>query len=62
MRRLRLRQGLRTPGLGSIVLSTLQPHVDCNRCAIAIACPKDAIAQEQVKEALEIGGAAKPVT
>ena len=57
-------KGCKEPlGLGSIVLKVrYNLCVDCNRCAIAIACPKDAIALEQVKEALEIEGAAKPVT
>lgn len=41
-------------GLGSIVLRVRHNLcVDCNRCAIAIACPKDALIQVPVSEALK---------
>ena len=47
-------------GLGSIVLKVrYNLCVDCNRCAISIACPKDAIVQQQVTDALEIGEAGR---
>jgi len=40
-------------GLGSIVLKVRHDLcVDCNRCAISIACPKDALIQMEVSEAL----------
>lgn len=40
-------------GLGSIRLSIRHNLcVDCNRCAIATACPKDALDQESVEAAL----------
>jgi electron transport complex protein RnfB len=55
-------KGCKEPlGLGSIVLKVrYNLCVNCSRCAIAIVCPKDAMAQKPVEEALEI--AAKPVT
>ena len=41
-------------GLGSIVLKVRHNLcADCNRCAISIACPKDAIVQQPVPTALE---------
>lgn len=48
-------KGCREPlGLGSIILKVRYDLcVDCNRCAISIACPKDAIDQRPVPEALE---------
>ena len=40
-------------GLGSIVLRVrYNKCVDCNRCAISRACPKDALLQVPVKQAL----------
>ena len=47
-------KGCKEPlGLGSIVLSVRHSLcVDCNRCAISTACPKDAIVQRQTEEAL----------
>jgi electron transport complex protein RnfB len=42
-------------GLGSIVLRVRHDLcVDCNRCAIANACPADALVQEIVDDALAI--------
>jgi electron transport complex protein RnfB len=48
-------KGCREPlGLGSIVLKVRHDLcAGCNRCAISIACPKDAIEQRPVPEALE---------
>jgi electron transport complex protein RnfB len=44
-------------GLGSIVLKVRHDLcVDCNRCAISTSCPKDALVQLPVPEALELGG------
>jgi Na+-translocating ferredoxin:NAD+ oxidoreductase subunit B len=41
-------------GLGSIVLRVRYNRcVDCNRCAISTACPKDALVQVPVSEALK---------
>jgi len=41
-------------GLGSIQLKVRHNLcVDCNRCAISIVCPKDAIQQVQLEQALE---------
>ncbi|OFW07448.1 MAG: hypothetical protein A3H96_05280 [Acidobacteria bacterium RIFCSPLOWO2_02_FULL_67_36] len=41
-------------GLGSIVLKVRHNLcVDCNRCAISIACPHDALFQHKVADALE---------
>ena len=41
-------------GLGSIVLRVRYDRcVDCNRCAISTACPKDALLQIPVDEALK---------
>jgi Na+-translocating ferredoxin:NAD+ oxidoreductase subunit B len=41
-------------GLGSIVLRVRYNRcVDCNRCAIAMACPKDALMKIPVEEALK---------
>jgi electron transport complex protein RnfB len=42
-------------GLGSILLKVRHNLcVDCNRCPISIACPRDALLQQQVAEALEL--------
>lgn len=42
-------------GLGSITLRVRHNLcVDCNRCAISIACPNDALFQEPVEQALEL--------
>jgi Na+-translocating ferredoxin:NAD+ oxidoreductase subunit B len=51
-------KGCKEPlGLGSIVLKVRHNLcVDCNHCAISISCPKDAIVQQQVKEALQVAG------
>jgi electron transport complex protein RnfB len=48
-------KGCREPlGLGSIILKVRHDLcVGCNRCAISIACPKDAVEQRPVPEALE---------
>jgi electron transport complex protein RnfB len=48
-------KGCREPlGLGSIILKVRYDRcVDCNRCAISTACPKDAIEQIAVPGALE---------
>jgi electron transport complex protein RnfB len=48
-------RGCREPlGLGSIILKVRHNIcVDCNRCAISIACPKDALLQQPVGHALE---------
>ncbi len=48
-------KGCREPlGLGSIVLKVrYNICVDCNRCAISTACPKDALVRQRVPEALE---------
>jgi electron transport complex protein RnfB len=48
-------KGCREPlGLGSIILKVRHDLcVGCNRCAISTACPKDAIEQRPVPEALE---------
>ena len=41
-------------GLGSIVLRVRYNRcVDCNRCAISMACPKDALMKIPVEEALK---------
>jgi len=41
-------------GLGSIVLRVRQNLcVDCNRCAISTACPKDAILQVSIQKAFD---------
>ena len=46
-------------GLGSIVLKVRHDLcVSCNRCAISLSCPKDALVQMLVPAALESGGAA----
>lgn len=45
-------------GLGSIVLKIRYDRcVDCNRCAISTACPKDALIQVPVEQALRNDGA-----
>lgn len=42
-------------GLGSIVLKVRYDLcVDCNRCAISSACPKDAVVQQQLPDALAV--------
>ena len=42
-------------GLGSIVLKVRYDLcVDCNRCAISTACPKDAVVQQQLPDALAV--------
>jgi Na+-translocating ferredoxin:NAD+ oxidoreductase subunit B len=42
-------------GLGSITLKVrYNKCVDCNRCAIALACPKDAISQVPKKDGLQL--------
>ena len=47
-------------GLGSIVLRVRHDLcVDCNRCAISTACPKDALLQMPVEEALEAADAGR---
>lgn len=44
-------------GLGSIYLRVRHDRcVDCNRCAIATACPEDAVTQLPVEQALEPRG------
>ena len=54
--------GCKAPmGLGSITLKVRHDLcVDCNRCAISIACPNDAICQLQVDEALELSENTQP--
>ena len=48
-------------GLGSITLKVRHSIcVDCNRCAIAIACPKDAIVRLKVDEALNLTTSTPP--
>jgi electron transport complex protein RnfB len=56
-------QACREPlGLGSIVLKVRHGLcVDCNRCAIATACPRDAVIQQPVDEAVE-PVLARPIT
>lgn len=50
-------------GLGSIVLSVRHSLcVDCNRCAISTACPKDALVQRPTEEALSVRKAAPLAT
>ncbi len=42
-------------GLGSIVLKVRYDLcVDCNRCAISTVCPKDAVVQQQLPDALAV--------
>jgi Fe-S-cluster-containing hydrogenase component 2 len=41
-------------GLGSIVLRVRYDKcLNCNRCAIAMSCPKDALTQMAVEQALQ---------
>jgi electron transport complex protein RnfB len=50
-------------GLGSIVLKVRYDLcVDCNRCAIATACPKEAVLQQPVDDALAVTWPEHPPT
>ncbi len=50
-------------GLGSIVLKIRYDLcADCNRCAIANACPKDALVQQPIAQALAVDWPVHPTT